>query len=105
MADQGSYYDTMASVNQHAKNLILGITANQYFAKRWMTGVDLEYGLSNHMAGRTVDQSYLSYSVRAGYRLTNFMLMIGELGMRNYKASGYDTESLVMTNLGIRLEL
>lgn len=105
LTDQGTVYETMLDVNRQAKNLIVGSTLNHYFGRRWLLGADFEYGFPNAMAGRGVDQSYMAYYGRVGFRLTTFLLMIAEGGFRNYKAAGYPTEKLLQANGGIRLEL
>lgn len=105
LADQGTAYSTMADANRQAKNLILGTTLNHYFARRWLLGADFEYGFPNRMAGRGVTQGYMAYSGRLGFRMTTFMLIVGEVGFRNYKAEGFETEKVLQSNLGIRLEL
>lgn len=105
LTDQGTVYDTQIDANRNAKNIIVTGTLNHYLARRWLLGVDFEYGFPNGLAGRGVKQGYIGYYGRLGFRLTNFMLILSEFGFRNYSAAGYPTEKLLQANGGIRLEL
>jgi len=57
------------------------------------------------MANVGVSQSMLAFSGRIGLRVTGFMFLLAEGTMRNYMATGENTESVMQGYLGIRLDL
>jgi len=105
LGDDNSDVPTIAAPNKNAQFLTFGLLANLYFAKKWFTGLHIDYGMKGAMSGSGAKQGLMEGIFSLGRRVSSTMFLIGGLQYRAYTAEGYDAETLKSLTMGIRLEL
>lgn len=105
LGDDASAVPTLAPANKVARYLTMTLSNQLYFSRRWLVGMDIDYGPSLRLAGRGINQGMIGVSVRAGYRITSFLFFIVEGGYRAYTGDNILDESVVIGQAGVRLEL
>jgi hypothetical protein len=105
LGDDNRDVPTLVDNNRNAKYVVVGGTANLYFARRWLLGGDFTYGLPSAMAGRGVKQSFMEGLGRIGFRMTSSLLLLMEGGYRTYRVESDQDDTMLEFQGGIRLEL
>lgn len=103
-ADDNPLVHSLAYNGRDARHILLGASGTIYFARAWMTGIDLDYALPGNLAGRG-PASYFDSTLRGGRRLTGFLYGVSEIGYRVQGISGAPSETQLRFQAGVRLDL
>lgn len=105
LADDGQDVVSLAEPNADARYFQFGASGSLYFGKRWLLGLEGEYGLPNQMSGTGITQAYNEIVLRSGFRLTPALTALLEAGLQNFVVQDYLTEKLTTLKFGVRLDL
>jgi hypothetical protein len=107
LADDNIANPTFSNSIKGSKYLVANGMMNFYFGDYILLGGAVDYGIPSTLGGvgGGVKQSMLAFNARFGIRVTSFMFLLGEGGMRSYMATGVSPEVSYQGFIGIRLDL